>query len=88
MIERVAEALWQEESLRALGRRRSVSWSEVDRKDQERWRGFARAAIAAMREPTEKMLRSSTIALLTRAEAKFGWIAMIDAALAEAERDE
>lgn len=48
LIERVAEALWQAEGLRAMGRKRSVPWAEWDETDREKWRGLARAAQAAM----------------------------------------
>ena len=56
MIERVAEAMWQAEWARAgNGGRRRVPWSEIAPTDQDRYRFVARAAIEAMREPTEAM---------------------------------
>ena len=70
MIERVAQALQQE-----IG---SASFDEPPSSF-----ALARAAIAAMREPTEEM-----IAAWIRAPGaiKGGWQGMIDAALADCER--
>ena len=57
MIERVAEAMWQAEWARAgNGGRRRVPWPEIAPTDQDRYRFVARAAIEAMREPTDEMV--------------------------------
>jgi len=45
MVERVALALWKD-------RYPDEEWNEIDRRDYE---GHARAAIEAMREPTQAM---------------------------------
>lgn len=46
-VERVAEALWQAESLRASDKPRRIAWSEEAEKTRELWRFMARAATAA-----------------------------------------
>lgn len=61
MIEHVAEALWQSDSLRAMGRPRLVAWSDVAEKDKETFRISARAAIEALMEPTRKMTTAGMI---------------------------
>ena len=63
--EKVAEDLWQAESVRALGKPRLVPWSEVQATDQARWRLQADAALEAsgyhrMREAL-KLLLATTI---------------------------
>ena len=58
MIEHVAEALWQAESVRASGRMRLVPWSEAGDANHRQYRSQARAAIESMREPTEKMIEA------------------------------
>jgi hypothetical protein len=55
MVEKVARALWNAESVRATDRPRRVEWAEESEKTQENWRHMARAAIEALREPTEEM---------------------------------
>jgi len=45
MVERVAVAMWQEESIRARGAPRLVPWSDCG--DQANWLGLARAAMTA-----------------------------------------
>lgn len=78
MVEKVAEALW------AAQEPRQTAWArEIHRRDYER---LARAALEALREPTEAMLDASFIddgrgsdvdwVLATKV-----WQAMIDAAL-------
>lgn len=46
-VERVAEALWQAESVRARGGPRLVAWTDESNHTREQWRFMARAAIAA-----------------------------------------
>lgn len=75
MLERVAKAM-----------RGSVDRHEVRLLDEE-WLEAARAAIEAMREPTEEIVRAFEVCPASgyetlSAEAKFTWQAMIDAALA------
>lgn len=64
MIERVAEGLWQAESVRATGKRRRILWNEEGDKARESWRFMARAAIEAMRNPTDEMLDACQRALV------------------------
>ena len=46
LVERVAEALWQEEFLRGAGRFRLVPWAEAGESAYKQWRPLARAALA------------------------------------------
>ncbi len=75
MIERVARAI-NAEAEGPDGR----GWNDEDLRTKANCRAEARAAIEAMREPTEEMLRS---VLLSREIAGQVWQAMIDAALDE-----
>lgn len=86
MLERVAEALWR------ASRGRGPRWGNVS--DVVRagiWYPAARAAIEAMREPTEEMRHAELRDLDTCAgflddySATQVWQAMISAALGEAE---
>jgi hypothetical protein len=43
--ERVAEAIWQAQSVRATGRPRSIPWSEVRPVDQDQYRFIADVVI-------------------------------------------
>lgn len=47
-VERQAEAMWQEESLRALGKRRMADWADETDYTKAKWRGLARASNAAL----------------------------------------
>jgi len=81
MIERVARALWDSPDYIGLcsdERRRDGSWHDCIH--------LARAAIAAMREPTEKMIDAGSKEqrnILSKPIEGI-WTAMIDAALTEA----
>jgi hypothetical protein len=82
-VEEVAEALLQAEWTRAgSGGKRRVPWTEISPLDQERWRFLARAAIAAMWEPTEAMLAACGNGECSK-WAPGAWQTMIDAALSE-----
>lgn len=90
MVERIAEALWQSESLRASDRLRRTVWDDLLEQDRAKWRGLARAAIAAMRQPTDAMEKSGNRALTDNGlsdvesdDATVAWETMIDAALSE-----
>jgi hypothetical protein len=89
MVERVAEKLWRAESLRASDRDRSIPWSEAPDDIRSGWRFMARAAIEAMREPTEAMIRAAFTAPDAHMASdpkdlqRIEWRAMINAALAE-----
>jgi len=48
IVEAAAEAIWQAESVRALGRERLVPWSENPGPEQEKYRFLARAVIPAV----------------------------------------
>ena len=70
LIEAVATALWQQESIRALGRNRLVAWDEWDNGDRNVWRGLARAALAAIEangfrvapvDPTPEMIKAASV---------------------------
>jgi len=49
LVERVAEEMWQAESVRAVGTRRNVPWSEAGEAAHMQWRPLARAAVALIR---------------------------------------
>jgi len=83
MIERVAEAIWDARIERGGPGRTLMPWPLYPEAD---WcRATARAAIEAMREPTEKMLEAGDLPgwddYVTAGLSKEIWQAMIDAAL-------
>jgi hypothetical protein len=71
MVERVALALWKD-------RYPDDEWNETDRRDFE---GHARAAIEAMREPTQQMLDAMNG---PDEHERINFVAAIDAALRQA----
>lgn len=81
IIERVARAIWESH--------RSTPWRSLDCSDKEieYCHECARAAIKAMREPTDAMCQSAMIAACTEENKgieyapKQGWRAMVDQAL-------
>ena len=82
MVERVAKELARV--------RQAANWGELAEKGREFWRKDARAAIAAMREPTEAML-SPPVAQRSWWEDMTPltvWQAMIDEALEMRETDD
>ena len=46
LVERVAEELWQAESVRACGRRRKVPWADAGIEARKKWLPLANAVIA------------------------------------------
>lgn len=89
MIERVAEALWSADAERCHSKRREP-WSDVSESVKDDWRFNARAAIQAMREPTDEMVSSGQSAgqsvqptYLTAESTIERWQAMVDTALSE-----
>ena len=50
--EKVAEAMWQAESLRAVGQRRVIKWSDAGPPTWDQWLPLADAAIAIIRGET------------------------------------
>jgi hypothetical protein len=58
--QKVAEALWRAESIRARGKDRSVPWTEVDERDQAKWLSLARAAIAICAEEMARIAEGET----------------------------
>lgn len=86
MVERVARALWNAESVRATDRPRRSEWADESEKTQESWRYMARAAIEALREPTEVIMRAHHV-VPDDADYKEriadNWRALIDAILKE-----
>ena len=77
MVERVAQAMQEDED-----RHLSTRWGN---RGYDQWRGRARTAIAAMREPTPEMLNVgvSMVNFLRHEDAKRVWDSMIDTALAD-----
>lgn len=75
MIERVAKAIWGD-----LG-----GWDDLNGDTKETVRKEARAAIAAMREPTEAMLDTTVNphCVETMEDIRDVWTDMIDAALSD-----
>lgn len=49
LSEELAEALWQEDSIRAHGKRRSTSWDEISDNEKNRFRRFANVALSVFR---------------------------------------
>ena len=66
-----------------------IAWGDIDDETRQFWLARARAAIAAMREPTEPMIEAGFGAGARRCDGILfedfakAWRAMIDAALAE-----
>lgn len=75
MIERVALALYRHQ---CELNHYADKWDEVNK---PYFTGFARAAIAAMREPTEEMMNAGWIEGMRPKAPREAWQAMIDAAL-------
>jgi hypothetical protein len=79
MIERVAKAIWDDACP-------GMTWGEIDRLT---YRGWAQAAIEAMREPTGEMIDAGAGSVVIVGFGRFSlegqpskaWRAMIDAAL-------
>ena len=91
MIEKVARAIRDAFPHQMVGSRPKPTWDQLSDGDREVWRNMARAALAAMRVPTEGMIEAGHAPW-----AKFGkdaavrpseiadlWENMIDFALAE-----
>lgn len=83
MIERVARQIFETNITVYL--RLSMDFSEQTVSVQEQYRGLARAAIEAMREPTEAMEEAALDVrpLMLPDSPREVWEAMIDAALNE-----
>ncbi len=81
MVERVAKAVYEALTYEAVGVK--PKWVERGNSlKQGEARKYARAAIEAMREPTDKMAEDGAIEVAsTKRGAWFCWQAMIDAAL-------
>ena len=77
MIERVARACWQTQTIRA--------WEDAHETEREEMIGYARAAIEAMRSPAEAMALAGATAHnvwgFGHTDAAIVFDAMIDAAL-------
>ena len=76
MLERVAAAMLDADF--DVG-----SWRHADENIKDRFRAMARAAIAAMREPTKAMIDAGETAGNPVYEPRVIWGAMIDEALAD-----
>ncbi len=70
MVERVAQAIWS-------ARHPGLAWTSVPCVIKRSYRSGARAAIQAMREPTEEMIQAAWAEVLPG----HVWRAMIDTAL-------
>lgn len=75
MVERVARALY------AVNTGGAASWEDEAPEFQQWVCEQARAAIAAMREPTEAMVEEGASEIRAAGGPEFVWRAMIDAAL-------
>jgi hypothetical protein len=98
-LEEVARALWNAASARAAGRPRLTEWADESEETREQWRHGARAAIEALREPTEWMgaeglrawdpdtrgMVSDHLAANPSLWMRPTWQAMIDAIISERE---
>lgn len=87
-VERVAEALWRADAVRC-GQPRRTAWEDEGPLVHEQWRPLARAAIAALREPSEAVY-AEIGSRLQNLPTTLGivWQAGIDAALGEREATE
>ena len=89
-IERVAKAMHDADWRQQIGTNDGAPRSWETNPQQEWWRTMARAAIAAMREPTAAMINAGGDAMPAaegydlHADCVRPWRAMIDAVLAEA----
>lgn len=59
MIDRMAQAMYASERLVNRSTGQPLEWEDLPPAVQRRWRKRSRAAIEAMREPTEQMLATS-----------------------------
>lgn len=80
MVERVAQACWQTQTIRP--------WEDAHEDEREEMIGYARAAIEAMRDPTDTMLTAVDCGgekreWLSGKMRVSNWQGMIDAALNE-----
>lgn len=55
LVERMAEELWQAESVRACGRRRNVPWADAGIEARKKWLPLASAAIALALEAAARV---------------------------------
>ncbi len=92
LVEKMAFALWRDESIRSAARERTIEqWLDESEETRERWRRAARAALAAceFEECRELLLRSADGIRWwidrfpgTASEADYEHLAEIDALLA------
>lgn len=61
LTEKVAEAMWRADAMRARGKDRSIPWCESDPRDQARWKSLANAAIDACMEEAAKVAREAAL---------------------------
>ncbi len=86
MIERVARARCAEQGINPDAPFRNLVGDKQRIVNWQAWTGEARAAIEAMREPTDAMIDAGAVAEgdgNLEAQARNLWAAMIDAALKE-----
>jgi len=80
MIDKVAEALWK----KRIGNSLDIEWDNLFPRTKQMYIDEAKAAIEAMREPTEKMYKAASY-ILTAQSGVYGpddiWASMIDEAL-------
>lgn len=76
IVERVAKALWEAYRDSIPANAEIPHWEDVGEYGRKTYRAYARAAISAMREPTEEMRRAASFD-----QTDEDWRAMIDAAL-------
>lgn len=87
VVERLARRLFRAHY--EAGRAIPPSWALLDRFDQERWLFSARAALAELRAPSDRMIEEGfqhTGDPCWPENVKLAWQAMIDAALQEERR--
>ena len=85
MVERVARAIYAVRLSRRSGKK-ARSWGELSPKWQVFWMKQARAAIAAMREPTKAMRSAIRNVEPLHSDLSDIWNAGIDAALSDSSR--
>lgn len=82
MLERVARAIYETEPFGTTAHGHPIAWSSVAESQKDGFLLKARAAVEAVREPTDAVLNAGYEAEPTGAAILPSWEAMIDAILA------
>lgn len=89
MLDKLAESLWQAESLRASDRPRKEDWNKVSDLDKQRYRFLITYILNAMFNPEKQVLEASNCECATNIESrhleyvKYDWNRMIKSIIDE-----